>query len=246
MLFERISRKLNKTELTSHVKKVFNSLIKAVNLVGNIESNLINVGLSTTAAMYLLSPIMAEFKNLNKGFVNVSVCSDLQITLNRLLENKYEIAIIHNRLNDNRFLQFEIAKEKLLWVTHCDFFNNSGCLHDARQYPLIAVKEGCIYQIKHAAYLNERANIPIIGFSDTEAIKSAVMDRLGVGMLPETLVERHINDGSLVKLQGEGESEFILSVVVPKQKNIRSKLRAFLKVIVEKGTINEGLGKFIR
>ncbi|EGO65669.1 substrate-binding domain-containing protein [Acetonema longum] len=224
-------------------RKLLNHFMKAVSAMNHGEPP-IKIALSTTAVMDLWSSVIGEFNKRHQGFIQINVYSNLSAVLNGLRENRYEIAVVHEAVNDPRFVQFAICKVKLVWVAHSAFFHDSGCLPEAAQYPLLTSQKGCVDLTEYEAYIKERATNPFVRFIDAEAIKSAVIDGFGAAMLSEELVEKQIADGSLVKLEGP-EPEFTISLVMVKHKRVRARLGSLLNIIAEKSTVDDGLGQFL-
>lgn len=224
--------------------KLLNRLMAAIGAVGKSEGAPIKIALSTTAVMNLWSSVIEEFNRRNQGFIQINVCSNLSTVLKGLLADHYEMAVVHDVVKDPRFVQFAICKVKLVWVAHSAFFHDSGCLPEAAQYPLLTSQKGCVDLTEYESYIHERARDPFVRFIDAQAIKSAVIDGFGAGMLSEELVEKQLADGSLIKLLGP-EPEFTISLVMVKHKKVRANLGSLLNIIAEKSTVDDGLGQFI-
>jgi DNA-binding transcriptional LysR family regulator len=122
-LFERIGKKLYITEagrvLIVHTEKLltaYNDINATMQHFSDINSP-IKIGASTTAASYILSTILLDFQNRGiVGSVIVDICTNLPITIKGLMDNTFDIAIVHNKINNNQIIQFDISNQKLVCI----------------------------------------------------------------------------------------------------------------------------------
>lgn len=152
---ERIGKKLCITEagreLTEHTEKLL-AAYNAINIAMQRFSDLnspIKIGASTTAASYILSPILLDFQNRGiAGSVIVDICTNLPITLKGLMDNTFDIAIVHNKINNNQIIQFDMPNPKLVWVAKRDLVIANNNCQDISKYPFINFRPGCVYRSK--------------------------------------------------------------------------------------------------
>lgn len=240
LLFRRVGKKLYITEagqeFVGYAEKVvtsFNEAEKAMHKFDNSES-IIRIGLATTAANYLLSPVMLEFQCKCDASVSVELCSDVTSTVEGLHEDKFDFAIVHTKLNDKRFIQFEVATERLAWVAQRQLVERHGDHRDLEIYPFITYKKGTVYRTKYDPYLKAKHINPFIACSDSEAIKQAVLDGVGTGVLPKVLVEQYIEDGTLVEMEDVPDLNVTLSLTLRANKHISPTLRTLLGIFSHK------------
>src|SRR3546814_17495775 len=94
----------------------------------------IKIGASTTAASYILSPILLDFQHrVQTGNVVVDICPTLPITIKGLMDNNFDIAIVHSKINHNQIVQFDLLPETLVWVVHRDLFEANQNSQDVSQ-----------------------------------------------------------------------------------------------------------------
>jgi DNA-binding transcriptional LysR family regulator len=251
-LFERIGRKLYITEagreLTIHSERLliaYHDINTAMQRLADLN-NPIKVGASTTVASYILSPILLDFQNRGiASSVIVDLCSNLPITIKGLMDNTFDIAIVHSKINNSQIIQFDLSNQKLVWVAKCDLVAANNNCQDISHYPFINFRPGCVYRTKYEEVVKEKDVHSIIEYSDAEAIKRAVLDGVGASILPHVLVEPFLADGTLVELTSEPQLTFVMSVAFQKNKVLTPAMRALLLVFAEHANIQSGLTEYL-
>lgn len=251
-LFERIGKKLFITaagrELTLHAGKLLTAYqdMNTGMQRYSAAANPIKLGASTTAASYILSPILLGFQErCPAASILVDICANLPLTVKGLLDNTFDLAIVHDNINHNQILQFNLTKEKLVWVAKRDLFISHNCCHDISHYPFINFRPGCVYRSKYEEVVQEQDVHSLLEYSDAEAIKRAVLDGLGASILPQVLVEPYLEDGTLVELTGKPQLTFIMSVAFHKSKVLTAAIRSLLLLFAEHATIQSGLPDYL-
>ena len=181
----------------------------------------IRIGAATAAASYLLSPILLDFQKKEQDIaVVVDICTNLPITLRGLLDDLFDIVIVHSQISDSRIVQFSIAKERLVWVAAATLAKSMHAYRGAKDFPFISFHPGCIYRNKIEETIDYRKLNTIVEYSDAEAIKQAVLDGMGTSILPYILVKRYLEDGSLVEIPATHALSFDMSVAFHRHKKI--------------------------
>jgi DNA-binding transcriptional LysR family regulator len=251
-LFERIGKKLYITaagrELTIHTEKlltVYHDINTEMQRFAS-SANPIRLGASTTAASYILSPILLDFQNsCIAASVIVDICTNLPMTMKGLLDNTFDIAIVHDEINNSQIIQFDLSKEKLVCVAKRDLFVTQNNCHDINQYPFINFHPGCVYRTKYETVVKAADIHSVIEYSDAEAVKRAVLDGLGASVLPYVLVEPFLADGTLVELTSTPQLTFTISVAFHKNKVITPAIRSLLLLFAEHATIQSTLSEYL-
>jgi len=252
LLFERIGKKLYITEvgreLTIHAEKLLSAyydINTAMQRFSDFNSP-IKVGASTTVASYILSPILLDFQNRGiGGSVIVDICTNLPITIKGLMDNTFDIGIVHNKINSSQIIQFDLSNEKLVWVAKRDLVAANNNSQDISQYPFINFRPGCVYRTKFEEVIKEKDVHSIIEYSDAEAIKRAVLDGVGASILPYVLVDAFLADGTLVEFTSAPQLKFVMSVAFHKSKVLTPAMRALLLVFAEHANIQSGLTEYL-
>jgi DNA-binding transcriptional LysR family regulator len=249
LLFERVGKKLYITEaglrLINYAEKLLLLYGEAKAAVQEFaHDRTIKVGLGTAVAAHTLSPILREFQGrVPNVSVSIEHCFNIPITVKGILDNSFDLALVHNKISNGRVLQFDVVVEKLLWVTHASLLDIYG--NNMWQHPFIALKQGSVYREKYDQFLQQNSIIPILEYSDSEAVRQAVLNGLGIGVLPEVLVRTHLEDGTLHEFCEAPKLEIDFSVVFHKEKTFTLAMRTLLMVVAEHGNINSGLADYL-
>jgi DNA-binding transcriptional LysR family regulator len=251
-LFERIGKKLYITEsgreLVIHTEKLltaYHDINTTMQRFSALNSP-IKVGASTTVASYILSPILLDFQNRGiVGSVILDTCTNLPSTIKGLMDNTFDIAIVHNKINSSQIIQFDLSIEKLVWVAQCDLVAANNNCQDLSHYPFINFRPGCVYRRMFEDVVQEKEVHSIIEYSDAEAIKRAVLDGVGTSILPYVLVEAFLADGTLVEFTSAPHLTFVMSVAFHKNKVLTPAMRALLLLFAEHANIQSGLTEYI-
>ena len=251
-LFERIGKKLYITEagqeLVVYAEKLlaaYQDTEKALQRFSSLNAP-VKLGASTTAASYILSPVLLELQNRETdGKVSIDICPNLPTTIKGLIENEFDIANVHNTIDNNQILQFELYKEKLVLVGSCDLVAANNNCSDMTQYPFINFRPGCVYRTKFEEAVKEKDIHSVTEYSDAEAIKQAVLEGVGVSLLPLVLVEPFLANGTLVELTDAPRLTFIMSVAFHKDKIMTPVLRSLLMIFAEHANMPNGLAEYL-
>jgi DNA-binding transcriptional LysR family regulator len=252
LLFERIGKKLYITEAgrkltieTDKLLTVYHDMNIAMQCFSDFN-NPIKIGASTTAASYILSPVLLDFQN--RGIVcsvSVDICTNLPITVKGLMENTFDIAIVHNKINSSQIIQFDLSNEKLVWVAKRELVVANNNCQDISHYSFINFHPGCVYRDKFEKVVKEKDVHSIVEYSDAEAIKRAVLDGVGVSILPYVLVEPYLASGTLVEFKSAPLLTFVMSVAFHKSKVLTPAMRALLLIFAKHANIQSGLTEYI-
>lgn len=248
VLFERIGKKLYITEAGRELIKYVEKLLNAYNELNMVMRGFsdvhssIKVGASTTAAGYILPPALLAFQNCeNDDSITVDICSDIPTTVKGLMDNNFDIAIIHSKLNNSQITQFDLSNQNLVWVAKRELVKANDSCQDVRQYPFINFLPGCVYRLKFEDVIKQKEIHPILEYSDAEAIKQAVLDGVGTSILPYVLVESFLADGTLVEFTNEPRLPFVLSIAFRKNKILTPAMRTLLRIFAGQANIESGL-----
>jgi len=251
-LFERIGKKLYITDaghaLITQAEKLLAAYYDLETTMQNFSnfSSPIKLGASTTAASYILSPALLEFQHRRIAVsVIVDICPSFPAAVKGLLDNTFDIAIVHDKINNNQIIQFALSQEKLVCVVKRDLFVAANNYQSISHYPFINFRSGCVYRTKLEEAIKETDVHSTIEYSDAEAIKRAVLDGLGAGILPYVHVESSLADGTLIELTDTPRLTFVMSVAFHKSKVLTPAMKALLLIFAEHGNIQGGLTDYI-
>ncbi|MDU2065636.1 MAG: LysR family transcriptional regulator [Sporomusaceae bacterium] len=232
LLFERVGKKLYITEagkcLVGYAEKLLLTHREAQTALDEISCHrTIRIGLGTAVAAHMLSPVLQELHN-NKSNVAVSIehCVDLPETIKGILNNSFDFALVHDTVSHHKILQFNLGLQKLKGVAHTALLQKYG--NDIWQYPIVALRQSSLYRKIYDGAFQERNIRPILEYSDSEAVKEAVLKGLGAGILPEILVADSIRDGTLSELQQVPNFAITFSIIFHKEKTFTAETQLLL------------------
>ena len=251
-LFERVGKKLSLTyagrELLIQAEKLleaYSNMHAALQTLSD-SAEVIKFGSSTAMASYVLPPILRDFNARGiKGTVSIEICTFLADTVKGLLENTYDMALLHDHVDNSYLLQFPFSKERLVWVAQRELVRQNDNSLDITRYPFLNYLPGSVYRAKFEAILKEKNIVPFIEYSDAQSISRAVLDGLGVGVLPYVAVAPELADGKLIEFTTIPPLTVVLSVAFHKNKVLSPAMRALLSIFVTWSTIDNSLSDYL-
>lgn len=249
MLFERVGKKLHITEagecLIGYAQRLLILHNEAQAALQEYSyDKTINIGLGTAVAAHTLSPILQEFqKAMPHVAVSIEHCFNLPITVKGILENDFDFAVVHDKISHNRIVQFNIALQKLVWVVRPDLVERHG--RNVWQHPFVALKQGSIYRKIYDEELRQKDIRPVLEYSDSEAVRQAVLNGLGVGILPEILVRDSLSEGTLVAFSQVPKLDIIFSVIFHKEKIFTKATRELITMIAVRANMKSSLLEYL-
>lgn len=237
LLFERVGKKLYITEagkcLVPYAKKILDAYREAqVALDGFSYGHRIRIGLGTAVASYILSPILHRFHNqVTDVSVCIDHCIDIPAAVSGVLANQFDFALVHDIVTHPKILQFDVMVERLCWCVHKDLYKDYG--EDFWQYPFILLQEGSLYRQIYGPVLEANQIHPILEYSDSEAVKQAILNGFGVGILPQILVKDSIRTGMLVEFANAPILDITFSLILHKEKKITKPIYTLLQLMNE-------------
>jgi DNA-binding transcriptional LysR family regulator len=252
LLFERIGKKLFLTEagrcLIEYAERMLSITAEAQEAMAPFREkrHSITLGISTQMINYLLPPVLSSLQSRLPGVqVSVEVCRNIDEVLHRLAENHFDIGIIHDHLASQPLLQYGFWTEDIIWV------GSSKLLHqydspDFLQLPIINFKRpGSVFRAKFDEVMKDKSVSSAIEYSDSEAVKRAVLNGLGISYLPKVLIQHHIESGHLIQLDQAPKMQLRISVIFHKNKTVTSPIYHFLSVLSELPEADAALKEFL-
>ena len=251
-LFERVGKKLVITsagsELVGYAEKllaIFDDMHSCLKST-NVRNDPIRLGSSTAVASYILPSIIKEFQARGiKGSIEFDVCTFIADTVKGILDNTYELSIVHDTLANNQIAQFPLFKERLVWVVHRDLLIRHGNNLDISNYPFLNYRKGSVFRAKYEHFLEEKSITPTFEYSDTVSITQAVLDGLGIGVIPHVAVAPYLENGTLIELPVQQQMTFDISLAFRKNKLFSPTIRALLAIFAEKANIENNLAEYL-
>ena len=207
-LFNRVGKKIFLSDagkcLAKYAETILNLWEEAklkIEPFGNIQPAL-SLGLSTQIVNYILPPILHRLQETLPGtLVSVEVCPNTKTVLEGLAEDRYDLGFIHGRnLLPKLIAHHRVWHEEIVWVASSKL-TGSRFLHRC-PYPLVNFSKGSDLRNQFDKTISSRLFHTRLEYSDSEAVKKAVLNGLGISYLPRTLVRKEIEEGQLTVLDG--------------------------------------------
>ncbi len=239
-LFERVGKRIFLTEAGREMIPAAEELLERIALLqGRMErfrknKHQLLLGISTQMLNYLLPPILGKVQKMLPGIrISIEVCKNSEAVNKRILENQIDLGIIHGQVANGQVAQYEILQEPILWVASRELFAKYRQSEAVLDYPIINfTRPGSVFRARFEEAMKDKAFTSELEFTDSEAVKQAVLNGLGASYLPNALLHENIASGALVRLQGP-KLNLPISLVLHKNKQLSPAIRAFLTTLAE-------------
>lgn len=177
------------------------------------SKEIINIAACDTAGNYILPSIVISFKELHPQACLRLEVAHFEDIINKLKQKQLDIGIIDGELpEENKCLSsVDIYSDDLVLVVpnrHKWLKKTSITVEELMAEPFIAREErSCIRNIIDSSL--DKLNFSfsdfnlVTEFNNFEAIKQAVMNHKGVALMPASVVQRELAEGSLFKVNVE-------------------------------------------
>lgn len=240
MLFERVGKKLRITEAGSDLVNYAERMLELYEEVHSamapykIPRSTLTLGVSTHVINYFLPTILREYQNrIPNSAISIRLFMNVKDTVNGLLNEDFSLGMVHDRINQNQFCQFKIITEELVWVGAQELVKRYTYNQDIKAYPFINYTKGTFFRDKFEDLLKKLGLKSAIEYSDTQAVKQAVLDGLGVSMLPHILVRQQLADETLVQLHNAPKLELNVFVIFKRTAIYSPPISNFLTILSE-------------
>ena len=212
-LFDRISRKMLITEAG---KLLLDYAIHIVDLFDTMEKEIRNwdsmgtmrVGSSITIGNFLLIRFVKEFKEKYPHIkVNVTIQNSEEIE-KRIMDNDIDFGLIEGVVHNKHIVSEKFMEDELVFVCgkgHALAESKSMQASKLSEWDFILRERGSGgRELFESALLTHNIEItPIWESVSTQAIIKAVIEGLGLSVLPFELVKEELGNGNLIRLQIE-------------------------------------------
>ncbi|MEA4831949.1 MAG: LysR family transcriptional regulator [Oscillospiraceae bacterium] len=238
-LFDRISHKLYITEqgktflgYARHITALFDEMEKQVKNADALGG--FRVGASNTVGTVYMPSIIAEFKRLYNDFI-VSVCVNNSDTIEEmLLKNELDFAIIEGIVHSDNIICRPISFDRLAVVCRPDNPLLKEPFIDIERFAsepflLRERSSGTREMFENAMAMLGYTVKPLWESTNTEALIMAVINNLGISVLPYVLVKQYIKLGQVSELTVEKlRLDRQLCIIYHKNKFLSPVMRDFL------------------
>jgi len=248
-LFERNGKRLTLTEagkiMIDYAARMVSLYEETQNVMASFGhgDETIRLGVSTQLINYFLPSILKELQaQLPSLGINVEICMNTQDVLKGVIEHRYDFGFIHGQNTFKQIRQHGIWTEDVLWVASQEFMKTHQGIQDSNDFPMINYTEGSVFRTKLEEYAGHKDLQSPIEYSDSEAIKHAVLAGLGISYLPRALVKDEIANGNLIVIERDPVMQLQISLVYHQDKTFSLPMYALLLALANQA----GADKTIR
>ena len=156
------------------------------------------LGVSTQLINYFLPDVLRRLQEqMPQLIVSVEVCSNTKTVLQGVEDGQFDLGLIHGRNYLRRLKEHAVWEEEILWVIGQECLWNSGDV-----LPLVNFKQGSDFRAQWELARGSQLYHTVAEYSDSEAVKRAVLNGLGAAYLPKTLVQEELQQGKLRLVEG--------------------------------------------
>lgn len=244
-LFERVNRRLYTTEEAHQLYHKATALLESTHEIETLfkqHRTIINIGASSTIGNYLLPNIMADFRQHypNTDF-RLCVANSREI-LQQTANFQHDIALIEASFTHADLDNLPWQQDELVFVAspNSKWLNNSHNIDDI--LPLSFLSEVDLIMRESGSGTREALDKFLLNnlshhqvsmeLGNSEAIKQAVRNDLGIGCLSRHVVQDELNAGQLRLLNFPISITRPLWIIRHKQKHIGSRLQQFSQFLI--------------
>lgn len=238
-LFERVGKKMFLTEagekLIDYATRIINLCEETHAVLGSFQQGgEITLGVSTQMINYFLPPILQQLQQrLPTVSISVEVCMNTQEVLKGLVENRFDLGFIHGQNSMPQLTEVGIWREDILWVGSANLVKKQQYDQNVMHYPIVNFTVGSVFRRKFDEVVKKNISSSI-EYSDSEAVKQAVLNGLGISFLPKILVQKEIINGTLVQLTEGPKLDLTISLVHHKNKDYTVPMKEILLILAAK------------
>ena len=245
-LIDRTKRSLALTRageiLFKHAKDFLSlkrETIEAMASFRGLKSGSLRLGASSIPGVYILPPILKAFKGRFGGVDLTLVLSDSQNITDRVENGDVDIGFVGSREETKRIAYKQFLEDSIIFIAPLDFPELID-IHDIARYPLLVREPGsgtrkCFETALLKRHLKPE-DLHVVGeLGDTEAIKAAVREGMGISYISNRAVREELSRGLLKVLSVKGFPGVKRSfyIITKKGKSTSPQTEALLRIINE-------------
>jgi LysR family transcriptional regulator, cell division regulator len=224
--------------LLTYTEKIFDLIEETKSMMNDDQTPrgpLIIGSMETTAAIRL--PVL--FSKYHKDFPEVDLTlktGSTEQNIQAVLQNELDGAFVSGPINHPDLIQKEVFEEELMLITDTVHSPISSSIKEIQTRTLLVFHSGCAYREKFEQWLSQEKMIPnkIMEFGTIDGIIGCVAAGLGISMLPQSVITKHVQDGiirqhSIPNLYGKVKTVFIYR----KDKYVPASLIKFINMICD-------------
>ncbi|GIN19776.1 LysR family transcriptional regulator [Siminovitchia fordii] len=240
LLFFRVGRKNHLTPAGKLLKKYTDQLFL---IVDEVESTFLELGkpqgyLEIAASEYYCTHffpfIVSEFlKTFPDVQINLVSCNSEEV-IKGIESNTIDLGVIAGEISKSGIENIILDEEELLLVVSKEIYNHYSFDDIVSQFPFIKYRIGGNYKALINQFIDQADFSPkkTIEIGSEEAIKRAILNGTGYGLVSSNLIRREITDGKVMHLPlTDQQISFKTSLIYLKKKEEKEILKSFSEVI---------------
>lgn len=192
------------------------------------------IAASETFCTNYFPPIISQYmKNHPNVHIKLLSCHTREV-MEGIVANKFDIGIISGTLNKSGITNIMIAEEDLVLVVSKHLYIQYSVDQLLNEFPFIKYRIDGVFEDQMQKYMQEANLSPpkMIEFGSLEAIKRAVLNQIGIGLISKNLVKREIMDGELIALQLTSKPVQVqTSLITLEEKTKMINIKTFIDVV---------------
>lgn len=244
-LFERIGRRISPTECG---KEFYGYAVHIVSLFETMEhkirnwelSGTIRIGASITIGTHILPHLIRLYQPAYPD-LRIEVTVNQSAFIERcIVDNSIDIGLIESRTDHTDLISIPFMKDSLQVITPPDhplLAFPSITLEQLSQYPLLMREKGSAgREILDASFSLCQVTVrPLWESSSTQAIVRGVAEGLGVAVLPDLLIQKDLNEGTVQTVPLAYPLHRDLHIIYHKSKYLTDNLNDFINLCQKHG-----------
>lgn len=237
-LFERVGRKMYMTEAGRTMLEYARQITEAYETAERKMEPFrlrqeVTIGVSTQMVNCLLPPVLIRLQQIRPEVsISVDVCMNTQAVLKGILANRYDLGFVHGVQIPSQLVRQDVWRQEIVWVGHRELVAAKQS-DQITEYPFINFTPGSVFRDTVANTALQYGLKSTLEYSDSIAVKRAVLNGLGISFLPRILVETELAEGILVLFPAAPAMEMHISMVYHKQKIFSEAMKDLQQILAE-------------
>ncbi|MCM3024202.1 LysR family transcriptional regulator [Heyndrickxia ginsengihumi] len=226
-LFIRIGNKMYLTPagdaLQKYTTKIFSVVEEMTNEMRRYEKDesLLKIGADISIITNNLQPVISQFYQYNQSVQMKIYTWEFLKVIDGIQSNEIDVGFISGDIKDPNILEYKISSDPIVLVISPVLAERYSLKQIMKNYPLICYKTKSPYAQLLDNYLvkNKLKIRGTIEFSNLEAVKSAVLQGVGISALTNDIVFQDLKNGKLQLVENDFEPMCIqTSMIYHKEK----------------------------
>lgn len=211
--------------------------IDAIAAFKGVKKGTVTVGASTIPGTYVLPKLLSSFKKIYDGIQMKLIISDTEDIIEKMEDGYIDIGFVGAK-NDTKKLDYKKLVDDTIIMIAPPVFPDIVRAADIKNYPLIARETGSGTRNNFESALKKNKNLNmadltvIAELTDTEAIKEAVKNGMGMSYISKMAIVDDLAAGKLKQLAIQGFPEIKRSfyIITRKGKTLSPQVKALLDI----------------